>query len=239
MHGMVLALHSAIGAVALLCFWIAALARKGSRPHRFAGRIYLGAMAAILLTAVPLVLSIFWRGDALDGVFFLDLLLLVGINVVLAPRAIRRKQDFEAYRGGIYPLLARLQLGGGAITALVGGWAQQPLLLVFGLVGVLLSLRMLQLLRLRTPPDGWWLREHFRAMIGNGVATHIAFLSIGLSHLLPPELAARVQHLHLAWFAPLGVALLAGTWLNVQHRRRFAGRGQVRAARLQSGAVSE
>lgn len=226
MHGIVLFLHTAVGAVALLSFWIAALARKGSRPHRLAGRIYLAAMAAILFSAAPLVLSIFWRGDALSGVFFLDLLVLVGTSVVVAPRAIRYKQDFEAYRGGLYRWLSWLQMGGGAITAIIGFWAAQPVLGVFGLVGAALSVRMLRLQSLQAPPAGWWLREHFTAMIGNGVATHVAFLSIGLMRILPHDVAVQVQHMNLAWFGPLGVSLVAGTWLNLRHRRRFGSRSR-------------
>ncbi len=236
MHGIVLALHTAVGAVALLGFWIAALARKGSRPHRLAGRVYLWAMAAILLSAVPLVLSIFRNGNAVSGVFFLDLLVLVGTSVVVAPRAIRYKQDFDAFRGGLYRLLSGAQLGAGTITAGIGLWAQQPLLGVFGLLGAALSVRMLRLQRLRAPPPGWWLREHFTAMIGNGVATHVAFLSIGLLRVLPHDLAVQVQHLNIAWFGPLGVSLGAGIWLNLRHRRRFASRTRPAAAAAITGA---
>ncbi len=222
MHGMVLVVHIAVGAAALLAFWTAALARKGSRRHRAAGRIYLWAMWAILLSALPLSLAFFGSGNPLSGVFFLYLLILVGTSVTVAPRAIRLKQDFTAFRGGLYGPLAWLQLGSGLAVVITGLWYLQPLLGVFGGVGVALSLRMLRLRRLAAAPAGWWLREHFTAMIANGVATHIAFLGIGLVRLLPPDLAAQLQDLHLAWFGPLAVSGVAGTWLNLQHRRRFA-----------------
>ena len=183
-------------------------------------------MAAILLSAVPLVLSIFRHGDPVGGVFFLDLLVLVGTSVVVAPRAIRYKQDFAAYRGGLYRWLSGLQLAGGAITAAIGLSVAEPVLAVFGLVGAALSMRMLRLQGLQAPPAGWWLREHFTAMIGNGVATHVAFLSIGLMRILPHDMAVQVQHMNIAWFGPLGVSLVAGIWLNLRHRRRFGSRPQ-------------
>ena len=224
MHGMVLAAHVAVGTAALLAFWTAALARKGSGPHRFAGRIYLWAMWAILASALPLSLGFFGAGRPLTGVFFLYLLVLVGTSVVVAPRAIHLKQDFAAFRGGLYGPLAWLQLGSGLAVVAAGVWSSQILLSVFGGVGVTLSLRMLRLRRQSAPATGWWLHEHFTAMIGNGVATHIAFLGIGLMSLLPPDLARQFQALHLSWFAPLAAAGIAGTWLNLRHRKRFARR---------------
>jgi hypothetical protein len=220
MHGIVLALHIAVGAAALLSFWTAALARKGSPTHRLAGRVYLLAMTGILVTALPLALAYFGRGQPLFGVFFLYLMLLVGGSVVVAPRAVRLKQDFEAFRGGIYPLLAWALIAGGAATAAIGLWSGQTLLLAFGLVGALRSVHMLRLRRLPAPPPGWWLREHFTAMIANGVATHIAFLGIGLARVLPP----RILELHLSWFIPLAAGISAIAWLSRRHRRRFAGR---------------
>jgi hypothetical protein len=54
-------------------------------------------------------------------------------------------------------------------------------------------------------------------MIGNGVATHIAFLQIGLLRLVP-ELGATVIQ-HLAWFAPLAVGIAAGRWLDRRYLR--------------------
>ena len=39
-------LHAGLGVAALASFWIAALSRKGSAPHKLAGRIYVLVMAA-------------------------------------------------------------------------------------------------------------------------------------------------------------------------------------------------
>lgn len=233
MHGLALGLHGAVGAAALLGFWIAALTRKGGVLHRFAGRAYVLAMAAILLSAVPLVLAVFGRGDAVRGVFFSDLLVLVGTSVVLGPRAVRLKHDFAAFHSGIFAPLAWAQLSGGLGAAAVGLWAGQILLAVFGLVGVLRSIQMLRLRRLSQPPPGWWLREHFTAMIANGIATHIAFLGIGLAQVLPP----RLLQLNLSWFVALGVGLGAIAWLSMRQRRRFAGRAAAVAPDGMRGAA--
>ena len=77
----------------------------------------------------------------------------------------------------------------------------------------------------RNPPDArnWWLREHYGAMLGNGVATHVAFLGIGLRDVIASFDSAWLQL--LPWFLPLGVALVAGVYLD----RKYAPRPQVTA----------
>ena len=52
-------------------------------------------------------------------------------------------------------------------------------------------------------------------MLGNGVATHLAFLAIGLPRLVPA--LANPLWTNIAWLAPIGVALVAGMLL----RRKF------------------
>ncbi|WP_460891002.1 hypothetical protein, partial [Ramlibacter alkalitolerans] len=58
----------------------------------------------------------------------------------------------------------------------------------------------------------WWLREHIGAMLGCGVATHIAFLGIGIRRLTD-ALGVQVDLGLVAWFAPVAVSFLAGFWL--------------------------
>ena len=81
----------------------------------------------------------------------------------------------------------------------------------FSLIGIS-TFASMRRFALRTPTEArWWMRQHLRAMLGNGVATHIAFLSIGLPRLLPMLQGPVFQN--LAWLAPLGVAAVAGVYL--------------------------
>ena len=48
-------------------------------------------------------------------------------------------------------------------------------------------------------------------MVGNGVATHIAFLQIGLPKILP--MISGPVMVNLAWMGPLLIAVVAGTYL--------------------------
>ena len=61
--------HIAAGSIALLTFWIAAIARKGSPMHKRIGKYYLMAMIGIVATALPMAL-VFWPAVALGiGIF--------------------------------------------------------------------------------------------------------------------------------------------------------------------------
>ena len=50
-------IHAGIGTVALSTFWIAGMSKKGSPVHKLAGRIYLLAMTGIIMSAVPMAIS--------------------------------------------------------------------------------------------------------------------------------------------------------------------------------------
>jgi hypothetical protein len=99
-------------------------------------------------------------------------------------------------------------------NALVGLFMADRMQLVivsFSLIGISTFISMRRFAAQPPTEPRWWMRQHLNAMLGNGVATHIAFLSIGLPKLLP-WLAGPVFQ-NVAWLAPLGVAALAGVYL--------------------------
>lgn len=220
-HDVSLKLHVLAGGVALVTFWTAALLRKGSRPHRLAGRVYLLAMLAVVASGIPLILALALRGQWVLAAFLGFLVLLVGNACWSAWFAIRHRRDFRRYAGPGYRVLVALTAAGGLGMIVLGLLHAAWLLVVFGGVGLFAVGDSLRLLRRGPAGPNWWLREHYGAMIGNGVATHIAFFSIGLRHLLPgldPTLMA-----YLPWLLPLGAALIAGFWLERRYRHGLAG----------------
>ena len=221
-YRLIVNLHIAAGTIALIAFWTAGFARKARGLHVSSGRIYLWAMRGILATAVPMALMAFVRHKPEQGTFLLYLVVLVATTVSSAPRAVRLKADFEAYRSGSYRFFAyALPLSALAAFA-VGVQTDDTLLWGFSFVGMVLGFGMQRTLRQGAPEAGWWLKQHYGAMLGNGVGTHIAFLGIGLSRALPKDWAGTVQM--LAWFGPLAVSLVVGTLLDRRHRRRFGAR---------------
>ena len=72
-------------------------------------------------------------------------------------------------------------------------------------------------------------------ILGCGIATHIAFLNIGVQKLLPPQWASVTQY--FGWFAPLVVAVLAKAWLDRRYGRGAGGASLV-GARADAGAAA-
>ena len=75
-YSMTVLMHSGLGAAALLTYWVAALAKKGSGPHKLAGKVYVAVMIGLLLPAVPLSINAFLNFSASFGAFLFYLWLI-------------------------------------------------------------------------------------------------------------------------------------------------------------------
>ncbi len=210
-------IHVALGTVALVTFWTAGLVRKGGPLHKAAGRIYLASMAGLLVFAVPMTAFILARAPVI-GAFLAYLLLITATALWTSWRAIRDKRDWARYTGPVFRGLMWSNLAGGVAIAGVGLFLATDMKLVisaFSLIGIVVFFQMRRFSR-RPPADPrWWKKEHMEAMLGNGIATHIAFLGIGLPRLLPMLDGALLRN--LAWLAPIAVAMAAGAWLRRRH----------------------
>jgi hypothetical protein len=209
--------HALAGTVALATFWIAGLSTKGSYVHKAAGKIYLLAMIAVLATAIPMSLYQGLKGQWVGAVFLGFLVVLVGCACRNAWQAIRCKHDFARYTGAGFRISAALLGVTGLAVFILGVVYGAWLLIVFGLLGPLSAWEARSLIRNGPQTPRWWLKEHYGAMIANGVATHIAFLQIGLIRVVPSLGDTVIQH--LAWFGPLALAFVAGYWLDRRYIR--------------------
>ncbi len=209
--------HALAGTVALMTFWTAGLARKGSPLHKGAGKVYMAAMVAVVVTAVPLTVSLALKGQWPGATFLAYLVILVSHSCRMAWLAIRLKRDFARYTGTGFRISAGLLTLSGVVVVAVGVAFEAWLLIIFGLLGPMGGWDAWNLIRKGPTSPKWWLKEHYGAMIGNGVATHIAFLQIGLMRLIPELGSSAVQN--LAWFGPLTVGIAAGFWLDRRYMR--------------------
>jgi len=215
LYRILLAAHGLSGLVALVTFWTAAAAKKGSPLHLRVGKVYMLAMIAIILTAMPMAAIIAARGHVQNAVFLAYLVVITANGVWLGWRAVKRKRDQAGFRSPAYTAMALATLASAATVFVVGQRVGSPLLMGFSSVGAFTGLQMLIRRARPLASARWWLKEHFSAMIGCGVATHIAFLSIGLDRLIRAFGIDPPGGYHLiAWFLPLVLALIAGVWLN-------------------------
>jgi hypothetical protein len=217
--------HVGAGTVALASYWTAALVKKGSPRHRRVGQVFLLAMLAILLSGIPLVARALLDDKPNAAAFLAYLLLLVAQGCWSAWRAVRDKRSPQRYFGPVFWTLTGATVLAGAAMVLLGLRIDQPIFAVFGGVGALIGFGARQARRRADSDPIWWLREHYGAMIGNGIATHIAFFGIGLRRLLPGVDPGTLQL--FAWFAPLAFAAVAGWWVS----RRYGGVAKHRAKR--------
>jgi hypothetical protein len=206
-------IHAGLGTLALATFWIAGLSRKGSPVHRAAGKVYLPAMAGLLLAAVPLAVAVFQRAPVFGA--FLGYLLVISVTSVWCNwRAVKDKKDWARYTGPVFRGLMWANLASALVIAGVGLLMAKQMQLVivsFSGIGLFAFVQMWRFARQPPEDPRWWLREHLSAMLGNGVATHIAFLGIGLPKVLP--MLAGSTLMNLAWLGPLLVAFVAGAYL--------------------------
>lgn len=228
--------HVVAGSVALLSFWTAAMLRKGSPLHVRTGRVHMIAMLVVLASGVPLAWMLAQRGQLIGALFLYYLVLLTGVGTRNAWQAIRMKRDRSNYFGPTYWVLIGALASSGVAIIAIGTQVGATLLQVFGSVGVLASIGAVTAWR-RSPSDPkWWIREHYGAIVGNGIATHIAFFGIGLRNALP-FLDPQVQQM-LTWFGPLAVGGAAAVYLDRKYGRRTASRAPGRPTIVADGPAS-
>jgi uncharacterized membrane protein len=216
-------LHAAVGTLALVTFWVAGMSKKGSPVHKTAGKIYLLAMAGIIISALPLAVFIVTNKSQVAGAFLLYLLVITTTSVWNSWRAIRDKRDWQRYTGWIYKSLMILNLFSGLGIAYIGLFLadfMQVVISSFSLIGIIGAINMYRFQRVAPSDPRWWMREHLNAMLGNGIATHIAFLQIGFPKIFP-MLAGPVL-VNLAWLGPIVVAIIAGFYLTRKYMPKRA-----------------
>jgi len=157
---------------------------------------------------------------------------ITGTTMWLSWRAIRLKRDIGAFHNARYRQVAVLNLVAGAIVFAIGLSLGSMLLSLFCWVGVIVGIGMLRQARKLPSAGNWWLKEHYGAMLGNGVATHVAFLGIGMNGFLASFGIAWLQL--VPWFAPVIAAVIAGIYLD----RKYAPKARVAAPRAGVSVVA-
>ncbi|MGL6290673.1 MAG: hypothetical protein ACRC2H_08320 [Silanimonas sp.] len=229
MYRSIVLVHIACGVIALATYWMAGLSKKGSPFHKSAGKAYLASMVGIVLSSIYLAASFFIDGKPVGGTFLAYLVVITATAMWTGWTAIRRKRDQSRFRDRSYVALALVNVLSGGVVFAFGLKVSDALLMGFCWIGIVTGLLMLW--RAWKPLDEtkWWLREHIAAMLGCGIATHVAFLSIGLNRLTS-LLGIEANLGLLPWFGPVAVATAASVWLSRKYLTKPAAKAQAVSA---------
>lgn len=211
--------HIGVGMAAFVSLWTAGFSRKGGLLHRRAGAVYVWAMVVVLATAAILTLIALVRGQWMGAVFLSYLLTITGTSIWMGRRALDFKGDARGYSRGLFLPVGLLNVAAACSAIIVGLRVGQPFIAGVSIIGLLIGFGAIGIWR--KPPDHprFWLKEHIGGMIGGGIATHIAFASIGLRQLFP---GADTSVITLwPWVGPLIIGFVAAALAE----RRYVERG--------------
>ncbi|MEM6639692.1 MAG: hypothetical protein AAF610_07305 [Pseudomonadota bacterium] len=211
-YPLILIAHVVAGAVALVVFWIPMAARKGSALHLRAGRWFMHTMLTVAGTGIALsalllvdpvgskfpdeVLSMARGFDVARqarrlGLFLMMLSVLVIATARHATLVLEGKSDRAPLRtpGHLFWQVSTGLLG--MATGVVGIGQRDPLLIIFAVLSINGSIRMLRYSYKRTLAPREWLLEHISFATGCGIAAYTAFAAFGgravFSELLPGQ----------------------------------------------------
>ena len=212
-----LGLHIAAGATALLSGLVPMLGRKGGLWHVRAGRVYTACMVIVALTAVSLCLL---QPVTLGRLFLTGIAVLSFYLSFTGWRAARR-------RSAILPLPDRLLAFVVLLTGLLmigTGIRLGAVLFTFfgGLLCLFAGLDTWRSLRPRTGVEPWLIR-HFTRLGGSYISAATALIVVNIGRWLPAEAPAWTSL--VVWLAPtfIGSLLIVHTVRRYRTRRPTAG----------------
>lgn len=170
--------HIAAGSVSLVSGLLAIIFRKGFSAHKMAGSIYFFAMIFVCLSAISISL-------AKQQSFLLHIGIFSGYLVYSGFQAVKNK----SYKPHVldWVLLAISLINAGFMIL-----SMNIILLVFGGLGLILSMGDLRVFRMqiikREIPKSQWLVRHIGMMLGAYISTFTAFLVVNMTHVDYPVL---------------------------------------------------
>lgn len=228
MMKMLLGVHVAGGATALLSMLIPLLSRKGGLTHRRAGWVFVAGMTVVAITAFLLsgyhLLFGTGQNERTAGAFLFYIALLTGAGVSAGIRVLRAKRRTTVHRHPWDLSVATLLTAGAILLAVYGLAISSALLVSFSIIGFINGGGQLAYwLRPPTEPMHWWY-EHMNQMLGACIAATTAFVVNNAGRLGLPGNSLIV------WLGPAAIGVPAGIIWTRYYRRKFAGRGARAAA---------
>jgi hypothetical protein len=230
LHALTRQIHIFAGFIALVLFWVPAIAHKGGPLHRRAGQLFTSSAYLLLGSAVlglALNLSEHLLGikrDTPAQMAFMFLLFYLSITTFVAVhhavRAVETRRNPEDINTAFHRSLVYILSGASAALIATALAADSLFLMAFAPIGLLGARDLHRYIRAPRARYMGWFYEHIGATIGAGIALHTAFAVFGARRLLglQPDGFWGV----LPWFAPAAIGLVASALLERHYRRHFA-----------------
>ena len=239
-HTTLLYLHIALGAVALLLYWLPVIARKGSKLHINAGKVFYYLMLIVSgsgivmslmglydpvgiytagkqMTAAQIERMLVWRIPVSQ--FLLLLSLLTWVTVRHAIGLLHAKNDRSMLRRWFYQGPVLVLFPTALYVAYQGITVGMPLLVIFAVVSlVTASTISLYVYKKEIKPRAWII-EHFSSMVGSGIAVYTAFFAAGGRRMLADILPSEWQL--VSWLAAPVVGITVIIFMTGYYKRHY------------------
>jgi len=238
LHSGLFALHILFGSIALVLFWVPFFTKKGQLNHVKFGNYYknsmyavaaTGALMAIIVLAIPLTIKakvVENSNDLQISAFYLRLfwafLLYLAVLsfsttrhaiTVLKVRANNAQMRTFWY---LAPLVTLTALG--PVFIYLGMTYEQPLHIVFGSIGMIVGISMLQYCFKKEIKPREWILAHVDSMIGSGIGAYSAFLAFGGRTMLSDLGQWQIAF----WVAPGVIGVIASWILCKKYQKVFS-----------------
>jgi hypothetical protein len=189
-YGLLLSLHIAAGAAALVTSSVAVARTKGSRAHVRSGRAFVVTMLIVFLTAVPMTVI---KGD----VFLLLIAVFTGCLVLTGWQRARNRSEAATaidWAAAILMTSTAVAIGVWSIVLLHRGSGMGVVLVVFAAIGGALAFSDLYILRRRGYRGPLRIATHLGRMLGGTIAALTAFtvVNVRIEPAFVPGLAPTV-----------------------------------------------
>lgn len=239
-HTSLLYLHIALGAVALLLYWLPVIARKGSKLHINAGKAFYYTMLVVSSSGIVMSLmglydpiAIYTAGRQMSAEqvqrmlvwrvpfsqFLLLLSLLTWVTVRHAIGVLQAKSDRAMLRRWFYQGPVLLLFPTALYVAYQGITVGMPLLIIFAVVSLITATTIsFYVYKAEIQPRAWII-EHFSSMVGSGIAVYTAFFAAGGRRMLAEILSGQWQL--VSWLAAPVIGLTALILLTGYYKRKY------------------
>lgn len=213
-----LAGHISVGMCALFLFWFPAYSKKGSPRHKKFGNWYTLSMYGVVITGMAMALlsiaipewvkpeafvnsenkAMVREGIVRFALLLFHLSLLTLVSVRYGKLVLKAKVNQQSIKGPFQLFITFALLVSGALILWFGIATGHILMLVFGPLGLFISITNLHFTFKRHIKKTDWLVEHLGGYIGSGIAAYTAFIAFGGRHIFTSTGFMQIMF----WVAP-------------------------------------